>query len=738
MNTYNASSKFEDVVNRIVPIPKEVTRVDGELVIRKGTKVSVSAPKAAFGPIKTASERISKLFSDCDVGQGGEITVTLTIDPSQSAADVSEEGYLLTVTAQTVDIVGFSEQGLLYGVITLQQLCRWENGHCTVPAMTVLDWPDNPVRGIMEESRVGSDMMRREEWLTMLEDLASKKLNTLVISLYGCWLTQYDNQLPQYVYLPIKNRPELKTPKTVKYWSELEGKWVECTKLPPIFEENFLEDIFALARDLGIQIIPGWNSLGHNNLLPALYPEVAPVDGDGIHQPNGFCTSAQATYDLLFSIFDQIVDDYMIPYGMDSFHLMLDEVHATIGMWADDPHRLSDPWCKCPACSKLDKGDIFINHAIKLIAHLKEKGMKNIIMACDMLQPNRQRGLGLENMSQRLMQAAEQAGVKENLLLSWWSYHEHPYKNLIKTMYPELGLRNYVSPWNGYHHWAVSLQAIDNVRILAEVNHRDHGEGIVSYAMWDRCADRNHTAISEYFWNFGDAGSASDVTMRYAQRHFGSRAQEAFRALRMMDWCTEERYTSKFSIPEPDHISNWDLLSYHLTAYTSMTVKKDKPYPAVYFDDKLAFLLTMRNDIERTLYSLSAMGKDAKDIFLSLAEDDGCDQKAAFRLAYECANYQVIAEDWLAILEMYDLCKANRFQQVAQIAGTRKQARLALIAQCERVKERCIAESGALRLHSIFMQFFADVEDYIRNNPDKDLDMLNLRSVLSARSWWLR
>ena len=217
MNTYNASSKFEDVVNRIVPIPKEVTRGNGELVIRKGTKVSVSAPKAAFGPIKTASERISKLFSDCDVGQGGEITVTLTIDPSQNVANVSEEGYLLTVTAQTVDIVGFSERGLLYAVITLQQLCRWENGHCTVPAMTVLDWPDNPVRGIMEESRVGSDMMRREEWLTMLEDLASKKLNTLVISLYGCWLTQYDNQLPQYVYLPIKNRPELKTPKTVKY-----------------------------------------------------------------------------------------------------------------------------------------------------------------------------------------------------------------------------------------------------------------------------------------------------------------------------------------------------------------------------------------------------------------------------------------------------------------------------------------------------------------------------------------
>lgn len=741
-NSYILPTTFELAVNRIVPIPKQVDKLAGEgLTLNADSRFVITAPDAEYGPVKTAGERIHALAAklcgkNCEAACAEAIKVTLALDKAPFEAKCADEGYCLAVTDKEITITGYGESGLLYGVISLEQLCAVDTRNTWLPAVKVTDWPDCPYRGFAEECRVGSDMMRRDEWMTMLDDMASRKMNTLGLKLHGCWLTQYDGRLPQYVFLPVKGRPELKTPKIVKYWSVEESRWVECEKLPPIFEENFVEDIFRRARDLGIQVIPGWNCLGHNNLMPVLYPETAPVDESGVRQPSGFCTSSEATYELLFSIFDQIVDDYMIPYGMHTFNLILDEVHANIGMWADDPHRISDPWCKCPKCRDMDKGDLFIRHAVKIMVHLKNKGIKNFEMACDMLQPNRQRGLGLENMSQRLMAAAKEAGVLENLILGWWSYHEHPDKNLIKTMHPELGLRGFVSPWNGYHHWAVSLQALENVRVLAQVNKENGGEGIVAYAMWDRCADRNHDSISEYSWNYDAAGDITKVTRRYALRHFGPRAAEAFRAYRMMDWCTEERYTSKFSIPEADHISNWDLLSYHLTAYSSMSVKKDKPFPAVYFDDKLKFLLSMRFDMERSLYGLAAMGKDAKDIFLSLAQDSRCDREMALRQAYECENYQVMAEDWLAIFEMYDLAQEGKVRDVVPIALARQQARLDIMARCEQVKERFIAESGALRLHSIFMQFFADVADYARTHDE--LDMLDLRPVLSQRSWWLR
>jgi hypothetical protein len=68
----------------------------------------------------------------------------------------------------------------------------------------------------------------------------------------------------------------------------------------------------------------------------------------------------------------------------------------------------------------------------------------------------------------------------------------------------------------------------------------------------------------------------------------------------------------------------------------------------------------------------------------------------------------------------------------------RKQARLDLIAHCQKMKERFVAESGALRLHSIFLQFFADLADYVQTEGNAALDMLDVREVLSPRSWWLR
>ena len=280
-------------------------------------------------------------------------------------------------------ITGFGENGLLYGVITLEQLIGQD---AQLPALEVLDWPENPYRGFKEECRYGSNMMQRHEWMEMLEDMASKKMNLLGLALYGCWTVQYDGKISQFLYMPVDGRPELKTPMRVKFYSPEQQAWVEYEKLPPIFAENFLEDIFARARDLGIQICPNWNSFGHNTLLPTVYPETAPVNLEGVPQMYGYCTSSQATYDLLFSIFDQIIDKYMIPYGMDMMSLNLDEVHAGNGRDEQKPFEVKDPWCQCPACRDQDKGDIFINHAVKLTAYLKKKGIKSVLMACDMLQ----------------------------------------------------------------------------------------------------------------------------------------------------------------------------------------------------------------------------------------------------------------------------------------------------------------------------------------------------------------
>ena len=59
---------------------------------------------------------------------------------------------------------------------------------------------------------------------------------------------------------------------------------------------------------------------------------------------------------------------------------------------------------------------------------------------------------------------------------------------------------------------------------------------------------------------------------------------------------------------------------------------------------------------------------------------------------------------------------------MADIAGERKLARLELMDEFERTKEEFLAPSH-LRNHSIYMQFFADLEAYLRNTAPEDISV---------------
>lgn len=716
-------TEFQRAVNRILPIPRQVKALSGA-TLRTEASFAITAPDAPFGPVHAANQRIHSLLS----GRTGlQVTVVLSIEAGENP-----EGYRLAVSEDKIAITGFGERGLLYGVITLEQL--FAEGE--IPPMEIIDYPQNPIRGIKEECRYGSNLMEAEEWMALLEDMASKKMNTLGLALYGCWTIQYDGRISQSLYMPIDGQPSLQTPMVIKYYSPKQQCWIEKEQLPPIFCGDLLEKIFARARDLGIQIIPFWNTFGHNTLLPAKCPETAPVNADGVRQKYGFCTSAEATYRLMFSIFDQLIDRYMKPYGMDTISLGLDEVHEGIGRDEEDPFGMQDPWCKCEKCRDRDKGDIFIDYAVKLMAYLKSRGIKGVLMACDMLQEGRRSKLGW--LGDRLLDACRKADVADILVVDWWSYHDIDSKNWIKTLYPEKGMRSVVAPWNGYHTWSITLQPLRNTEILSKINERDGGEGILAYAMWDRACDRTHDTIAQYSWNPEMAGDTLDITKRYVARHFPGREQEAFRAYRLMDYAMEQRHTTKWSFPDREGISNMDLMTYRLSSYNYSYVKAGAAYPRAFLDEALSWVLTMRPEIERALYMISAQAREAKEIFTSLAKDPACDGDMAWRQLCECENYQVLAEDWLAILQMQDLCQAQQYDLVAQIARNRYDARLQLLAHWEQHKERSIAKAMGLRQQCIFLQMFEDIAVFARENHAENWDLMQIGQMLSQRSLWLR
>ena len=511
---------IESIRNQIVPIPQKVSTGEGAaLALASDSRFCLSCPYAEKGPVKTAAENLTAFLEkhygeNCFSDSG--IPVVLELGAAPEGIKNEEEGYRLCINSQGITVTGFGARGLFYGVVSLMQL--WTEN--TIPAVEILDWPDSRLRGIKEECRYGSNMMEKQDWFEMIDDLASKKMNRLSMGIYGCWGIQYDGKVAQYLYLPLKDYPQLQTPQTVKYYSPSEDKWYNYETLPPIYRDNFLGEIIRYAKDRGIDVIPGINSFGHNTLFPAQIPEVAPKDEEGNPVGTGFCTSSEETYKLLFSVYDQIIDEYLIPNGLDTFNILLDEVRDSFGIDPEHPEIKRSPWCKCDKCKDRERTDIFIDHAIKVISYLKSKGIKHVMMANDMLV---RKSTQLGYMGERFMEAVRKAGVEDVLLLGWWRYTEQPqtfFSDFLITDPNEIPMRTFFMPHNGYFIWNFMRNPCRNIKLIADLSHKaDHGEGMIMYSMWDKSTDQIHDCFADYAWNYNGAGTLEDVARRYAQRN---------------------------------------------------------------------------------------------------------------------------------------------------------------------------------------------------------------------------
>ncbi len=733
---------IDEIRDRIVPVPQKVTAGAGEaLRILPSAKFCLTAPEAEKGPIKTAGERIaaflqSKCGEHCFDPAG--IPVKLVLGEAPAEVKNPEEAYKITVDAEGITLEGYGASGLYYSVVSFTQLAAWDSHGATIPALEILDWPDNLFRGYKEECRYGSNLMEKEDWFAMIDDLADKKINKLCLAIYGCWGVQYDGKVAEYLYMPIKGYPQLQTPMTVKYYSPTEGRWFNYEQLPPIFRDNFVGEVVRYCKDRGMDVIPGVNSMGHNTLFPRLLPEIAPKV-DGVPQAYGFCVSNEATYEFLFKVYDQIIDEYMIPNGLDTFNIHLDEVKEGYAKHPDHPEIKYTPWCQCEKCRHKTQAEMFVEHAIKLIKYLKEKGVKSIQLAMDMVT---RKVSNLGDISELFLRRVQEEDVQDVLLTGWWCYADQK-KSMDFTVDPdELGFRAIFAPWNGYTIWSLLTHPMRNNYLMAEMNHKARvGEGVSEYAMWDLSYDRIHDCFADCGWNFVGAGSVDDVTKRYVNRHFAPMARKVRRAYKLMELCTESKapiIDEKY--PELSVVSPWRMMTKVLSYYTYCYYgsPEEGPFPHHFPGDGLKTILPLRVAYERAMYNVASMAKEAAEIFEEAAKTPGCDSAMARRMAYECRNYQVLVEDWLTTLEIYDLTQGGDQKAIAPLARQRQNARLALMTLCEQVKEDWVCKSATMRNHSVFMQNFADIAAYIESTDEPQLDLFDIRPIMSKENFMIR
>lgn len=682
----------------------------------------------AQSAVKRLSERLGKLLNACPCRSEKTTVIKLMIGEAPVDMKNADQGYSIKAADDKLTVTGYGSAGFCYAVTTLIQMLKVEANILELPAFELCDWPDMRTRGHFMESRYGSNLMTLDDWKIVADNMAGMKMNQLAISVYGCWCVQYDNRVSEYLYVPIKNYPKLKTPVVTRYYSPSEGEWVDYECLPPMFKEDYFGELIAYGKSKGVTIFPLVNSCGHNTLIPAKYPEVSAKDENGAPSLTGYCTSNPKTYELLFDIYDELIDRYLAPNGIDCFHVGLDEVGDGIAQNAEDIFRKRSPWCKCSECAQKSRARLFIDHAVRVLKHLKERGMKHIYMYHDMLIDHGPcTTADGEDKCKLMMEAIRDNDLTNEVIIDWWTYSDFQESLMFQTTHPELGLRRTVKPWNGYYHWNIPTSPLKNIYLLAKMGNEEGCEGMLSYSAQDESFDRNNVTQANYAWNYEGTGDVDEADDAYILANFGNEYVKAKRAFSLYSQATAHS-DKKYEDGTPV-VSNGGALQSVAAYYYYSYVCEGKPYPRHYPGETVVTMLANKEEYIKVFTEISVIAREAELLFTELAGNANVAFKKAERFAYDSANYVAWAEDMLALLEMVKL--NERFMEcdredcltnICTLAVKRKNARLSLMARLEKIKEKYLLASH-MRNQTIPMQYFADLEGYLTNTDLEDIKL---------------
>jgi hypothetical protein len=297
-------------------------------------------------------------------------------------------------------------------------------------------------------------------------------------------VVQYDGRRTEFLMVPFPDHPRLQTPKTIRWWSPAAVDYREVTYLPRMFEEDFFGQVVAYGCERGVAVRPHFNGPGHSTLIPSVYPEVSARNEQGEPTGFGYCLTCEQTYDLLFSLYDSLIERHLRPNGGTWWHLGLDEVNAYAGIDERDPSRVVDPWCSCEQCAHRSPADLLVSFAARCVERLVKQGIEQFTVWHDALA---------KLQAYPLFKAALAAkGLQDRVAVQWWRYGDPPLK------VQERELRSWVTPMAGYWPNLFHHDYGPNIRAMASEGVAAGAEGMDAYCIYDPAHLRNYAAVASF------------------------------------------------------------------------------------------------------------------------------------------------------------------------------------------------------------------------------------------------
>ncbi len=708
--------RFEE---RLIPRPKHMENYGGEVEIASIGKalfqVNVESDDVR---VTEASKIICDKINDLVVVTGQmnsdeayKITIKVDKENSKIREIGKEDAYYIEAGERKAVLCGYDAGGAFYAAVTFAEMLEKRGSKVFVPVAQIVDYPDFKHRGHFFECRYGSEFMTKEEWFEAIDYISLMKSNQISIGIYGCWSLQYDGRRAEYLYIPVKKYPQLKTPKNIKYYSVKERKWIhQDNLLPTMFEEDYLGELIAYGKKRNVTVRPLFNSLGHNTLLPGQFPEISAKKENGEPSGYGFCTENEKTYEILFNIYDEIIERYLEQNGITDISIGLDEVAA-------------DYRCQCDKCKQKDFPERMIEHAVKLCKYLKAKGMKRIYVFHDMFYND------FDILNDKLRDRFVEEDIYDEVIFDWWTYEDPSRLFWCKEEGVNGLFHSIIKPFSGYFNWSVPTEHNENIRACARVAKKHDFEGMEAYGSYDVCYDKNYLTFADVSWNYSETDKEQEFDQRYAYRNYpnnAANAQIAFKALSdIMKDDAHREYMNRAC----------HYLDYYYYSYNRPGLPYPQNFPATAFE-KI-------RDSEGVYPAYLESLRQKSSIAIKFFKDSGNATGMNNVWLLTAKHYFALADEYLTLYQLhqtYNKGMADEFEVMRELDRLLAQ-REELMCFAETVKFRANAFTY-LRNMSVFRQLLCDLQGYftkeISAGRKPKFDLYDWSSVLSTEFDFLR
>lgn len=237
--------------------------------------------------------------------------INLRIVPITEIAEAStferfDEGYLLDITPQGIDIKATTPQGLYYGIQSLKALILNSKQLTTCH---ICDAPRFEYRGILID--ISRHFRTKEFLMRQMDVMAELKMNRLHLHLTDAagWRIEIES------YPRLTSFAAWRMPDTWKEWWYGERGHVEAGT-PGAYggylTKEEARELVAYAEERYITIIPEIEMPGHSDEVIAAYPELGCS-----HKPKNqgdLCIGKEATFEMMQSILDEIIEIFPSEY----------------------------------------------------------------------------------------------------------------------------------------------------------------------------------------------------------------------------------------------------------------------------------------------------------------------------------------------------------------------------------------------------------------------------------------